>query len=179
VGVLFAPGSWCPGCTPDQEMHPLVCAKSRAQTRDPSPPSCSANLRRSRITKRQQGFTFVHPLGLSLAGGFPLGVVRSWAFPSLLHTPPLPATHGEVGTGIGHLPERSLSSAPLMRSDRVSHRYFPFRQWAPFDTSMAEIRQLACILQYIYILMTMKLCSRWPAISPPGMIGDGDDWHGR
>ena len=139
----------------------------------------AANLRRSRITKRQQGFTFVHPLGLSLACGFPLGVGRSWAFPSLLHTPPLPATHGEVGTGIGHLPERSLSSAPLMRSDRVSHRYFPVRQWAPFDPSMAEIRQLACILQYIYILIAMKLCSRWPAISPPGMIGDGDDWHGR
>ncbi len=109
VGVLFAPGSWCPGCTPDQGRHPLVCAKSRAQTLDPSPPSLSANLRRSRITKRQQGFTRVHPSSLSLACGSPLGLVRSWAFPSLLHTPPLPATHGEVGTGIGHLPESSLS----------------------------------------------------------------------
>ncbi len=109
MGVLFAPGSWCPGCTLDQGRHPLVCAKSRAQTRDPSPPSLSANLRRSGITKRQQGFTHVHPSGLSLACGSPLGVGRSWASPSLLHTPPLPATHGEVGTGIGHLPESSLS----------------------------------------------------------------------
>ncbi len=131
MGVLFAPGSWCPGCTPDQGRHPLVCAKSRAQTRDPSPPSLSANLRRSRITKRHQGFTHVHPSGLSLACGSPLGVVRSWASPSLLHTPPLPATHGEVGTGSGHLPESSLSSALLTRSDLVSHRFSPFRAVAP------------------------------------------------
>jgi hypothetical protein len=85
-------------------------------------PSRSAILRRFAVTMVRRGFTRVHPSGLPLACGS-LMAGRPWASAPPLHTPPLPAAHGRVGTGIGHLPESSLSSRPLIRCDLVSHVY--------------------------------------------------------
>jgi hypothetical protein len=76
-------------------------------------PSWSAILRRLAVTMVHRRFTFVHPSGLPLACNS-LMAGRPWASVPPLHTPPLPATHGRVGTGIGHSPESSLSSRPLM-----------------------------------------------------------------
>lgn len=82
-------------------------------------PSWSAILRRLAVTMVQRRFTFVHPSGLPLACDS-LMAGRPWASPPPLHTPLLSATHGKVGTGIGHLPRSSLSSRPLLQCDTVS-----------------------------------------------------------
>lgn len=67
------------------------------------------------LTRPRQEFTCVHRIGLTLACDFCgeklLGVCL-W-----LSTPPLPATHPEVGTGIGHLPGAALT--PLTHSERL------------------------------------------------------------
>jgi hypothetical protein len=76
-------------------------------------PSWSTILRRFAVTMVHRRFTFVHPSGLPLACDS-LMAGRSWASVPPLHTPLLPATHGRVGTGIGHLPGSGLSSRPLM-----------------------------------------------------------------
>jgi hypothetical protein len=67
-------------------------------------PGTTSHHPRSGLTRHQRGFTYVHPSGLPLACDHrmerqPLG------FSLELHTPPLPATHVEVGTGIRYLPE--------------------------------------------------------------------------
>ena len=94
VGALYVPGSWYPRMQPEN-MH----------TCDPIPSSLSATIRRFGITALHRGFTCVHPSGLSLACGLPLGLAPPWAFNLSLKTPSLPMTQREVGTGIGHLPE--------------------------------------------------------------------------
>ena len=82
-------------------------------------PSWSAILQRLAVTMVQRRFTFVHPSGLPLACDS-LMAGRPWASVPPLHTPLLPATHGRVGTGIGHLPGSRLSSRPLIQCDTVS-----------------------------------------------------------
>jgi hypothetical protein len=82
-------------------------------------PSWSAILRRLAVTMVHRRFTFVHPSGLPLACGS-LMAGRPWASVPPLHTPLLPATHGRVGTGVGHWPESSLSSRPLIECDFVN-----------------------------------------------------------
>jgi hypothetical protein len=57
-----------------------------------------------RLTRHHRGFTVVHPSGLPLACG-PRMEREPLGFSPELHTPPLPTTHVEVGTGTGHLPE--------------------------------------------------------------------------
>jgi hypothetical protein len=68
------------------------------------------------ITKHHQGFTHVHPSGLPLACG-PRMEQGPLGFSFELHTPPLPATHVEVGTGLEHWPGTTLST-----SSRSSHQ---------------------------------------------------------
>jgi hypothetical protein len=62
------------------------------------------------ITKHRQGFTRVHPSGLPLACG-PRMEQGLLGFSFELHTPPLPATHVEVGTGLEHWPGTTLSTS--------------------------------------------------------------------
>jgi hypothetical protein len=82
--------------------YPVVaCRFPTAQSLRPRPCSHHPGLN---VTRHHQGFTVIRPPGLPLAcdpriGQGPLG------FSPELHTPPSPATHVEVGTGIGHLPE--------------------------------------------------------------------------
>lgn len=62
------------------------------------------------VTRHHQGFTCVHPSGLPLACGprtdrEPLGVFFE------LRTPPLPVTHVEAGTGLGHWPGSTPSTS--------------------------------------------------------------------
>ncbi len=119
----------CPLCSgamvsvthPREEVCPLVCTKRRVHTVGPLRRLCQPTSDARLITKRKQGFTHVHPSGLSLACGSPLGLVRSWAFP-LCFTPRRCRRRRERREqAFGHSPESSLSSAPLNRSDLVSH----------------------------------------------------------
>jgi hypothetical protein len=73
-------------------------------------PAGTSHLPGPTITKHHQGFTHVHPSGLPLACGprmerAPLG------FSPELHTPPLPATHVGVGTGLEHWPGTTPSTS--------------------------------------------------------------------
>ncbi len=52
------------------------------------------------LTRPHQDFTCVHHIGLTLVCGFCGEKLLGFALS--LSTPPLPATHREVGTGIGH-----------------------------------------------------------------------------
>ncbi len=71
------------------------------------------------MTKAHRGFTCVHPSGLSLACGYAFWIGAPLGLISQLHTPPLPATHVGVGTGIGHLPELKLTMLLLLVSERL------------------------------------------------------------
>ena len=62
-------------------------------------PRPATHHRRLLITRHHQGFTVVHPSGLPLACGPRVEREPSGLFPGL-HTPPLPAAHAGVGTGI-------------------------------------------------------------------------------
>ncbi len=75
--------------------------------------------RRLTITRHHQGFTCVHPSGLPLACN-PRMEQGSLGFSFELHTPPLPATHVEVGTGLEHWPGTTLSTSSRS-SDQVIH----------------------------------------------------------
>ena len=71
------------------------------QSLDPGPTIHQPGLR---LTRHHRGFTVVHPSGLPPACG-PRMEREPLGFSPELHTPPLPTTHVEVGTGTGHLPE--------------------------------------------------------------------------
>jgi len=62
-------------------------------------PRPATHHRRLLITRHHQGFTIVHPSGLPLACGPRVEREPSGLFPGL-HTPPSPAAHAGVGTGI-------------------------------------------------------------------------------
>src|SRR5260221_10537813 len=62
-------------------------------------PRPATHHRRLLITRHHQGFTVVHPSGLPLACS-PRVEREPSGFPPGLHTPPLPAAHAGVGTGI-------------------------------------------------------------------------------
>ena len=62
-------------------------------------PRPATHHRRLLITRHHQGFTVVHPSGLPLACSPRVEREPSGLFPGL-HTPPLPAAHAGVGTGI-------------------------------------------------------------------------------
>ena len=62
-------------------------------------PRPATHHRRLLITRHHQGFTVVHPSGLPLACSLRVEREPSGFFPGL-HTPPLPAAHAGVGTGI-------------------------------------------------------------------------------
>jgi hypothetical protein len=62
-------------------------------------PRPATHHRRLLITRHHQGFTVVHPSGLPLACSPRVEREPSGFFPGL-HTPPLPAAHAGVGTGI-------------------------------------------------------------------------------
>jgi hypothetical protein len=62
-------------------------------------PRPATHHRRLLITRHHQGFTVVHPSGLPLACSSRVEREPSGFFPGL-HTPPLPAAHAGVGTGI-------------------------------------------------------------------------------
>ena len=62
-------------------------------------PRPATHHRRLLITRHHQGFTVVHPPGLPLACSPRVEREPSGLFPGL-HTPPLPAAHAGVGTGI-------------------------------------------------------------------------------
>jgi hypothetical protein len=62
-------------------------------------PRPATHHRRLLITRHHQGFTVVHPSGLPLACGPRVEREPSGLSPGL-HTPPLPAAHAGVGTGI-------------------------------------------------------------------------------
>ena len=62
-------------------------------------PRPATHHRRLLITRHHQGFTVVHPSGLPLACS-PRVEREPSGFPPGLHTPPLPAAHAGMGTGI-------------------------------------------------------------------------------
>ena len=62
-------------------------------------PRPATHHRRLLITRHHQGFTVVHPSGLPLACSLRVEREPSGFFPGL-HTPPSPAAHAGVGTGI-------------------------------------------------------------------------------
>src|ERR1700750_242528 len=62
-------------------------------------PRPATHHRRLLITRHHQGFTVVHPSGLPLACSPRVEREPPGFFPGL-HTPPLPAAHAGVGTGI-------------------------------------------------------------------------------
>lgn len=78
------------------------------------------------LTRHHRGFTSVHPPGLPLACD-PRMEQGPLGFSPELHTPPLPATHVRVGTGVGHLPELRhhqlvlLPTQPLTACALVAH----------------------------------------------------------
>jgi hypothetical protein len=140
--------------------------RAKAATVDPIPPSLSANIRRPRITTLHMK---VH--SRSPVRSFPCLWLASWlgsplGFSSLLHTPPLPATHGEVGTGVGHSPESEPTTLlPLLLSGFVSH--FP----VPFFVSLCVLRVSAvqCISRYA-IIITPRATSPRRRKSKPSLI---------
>jgi len=75
-------------------------------------PRCCFHLPRFDVTRHHRGFTCVHPSGLPLACSprmerGPLG------FSPELRTPPLPATHVRVGTGLEHWPGTTQSTSSV------------------------------------------------------------------
>ena len=89
-------GRRCPngrGVVPDRRLpHPSGKVPTpRCFSHRPGPP----------MTRHLRGFTVVRPPGLPLACG-PRTGMGPLGFSPELHTPPLPAAHVEVGTGIGH-----------------------------------------------------------------------------
>jgi len=112
-----------------------------------------------RLTGHHQGFTVIHPSGLPLAGS-PRMEQGPLGYSPELQTPPLPATHVEVGTGIEHSPELRhhqmvLQSTQLLTTcDLASHRrkpipcddlgmltWCPFRPWtlSPLSVRFAAV----------------------------------------
>jgi hypothetical protein len=63
------------------------------------------------VTGHHRGFTGVHPSGLPLACG-PWMAQGPLGFSPELRTPPLPATHVQVGTGLEHWPGTTLPTTP-------------------------------------------------------------------
>jgi hypothetical protein len=61
-------------------------------------------IQRAQPNETSSRFTGIHPSGLPLACD-PRMLQKPWAFPLMLRTPPLPATHVRAGTGLEHWPE--------------------------------------------------------------------------
>jgi hypothetical protein len=104
-------------------------------------PRPATHHRRLLITRHHQGFTVVHPSGLPLACSPRVEREPSGLFPEL-HTPPLPAAHAGVGTGIvgtclsyvtiswsssqrNHSPRATSCRTDLIRACRPRQRPFP------------------------------------------------------
>jgi hypothetical protein len=88
---------------------------------DQSYPRLPHSIAEAYVTRHHQGFTHVHPSGLPLTCSRRM-VRQPLGLNSELHTPPLPVTHVEAGTGIEHSPGTTRSSEPPFRAAVLSSR---------------------------------------------------------
>ena len=74
-------------------------------------PRLPHSIAEANFTRHHQGFIRIHPSGLPLTCSRRMAR-RPLGLNSELHTPPLPVTHVEAGTGIEHSPGTTRSSEP-------------------------------------------------------------------
>lgn len=85
-------------------------------------PRCCFHRPRLNVTRHHRGFTCVHPSGLPLACS-PRMEQGPLGFSPELRTPPLPATHVRVGTGLEHWPGTTQSTSSVDPPFCESTRY--------------------------------------------------------
>ena len=105
---------WVPPRPRDGGVHPAGTISPAGACRFPatSPtPRLPHSIAEDYVTRHHRGFTHVHPSGLPLTCSRRM-VRQPLGLNSELHTPPLPVTHVEAGTGIEHSPGTTRSSEP-------------------------------------------------------------------